>query len=184
MLPVGLHVSIPADMYFDELRDYYFEGVLVDYEFGWTGLWPHVIDAVEAGPLLVRAGRVAVDLETEHWPTERSIETQAGRLHDAALRGPKLGVGLTRHGDVVALAVNGRLRDSFGATYQELARLLRDEGVVTAMGFDPGGSVTLVAAGRVRNLPVFNPNHRRSPYVAPPRPRPVPNAFACIVEKE
>ncbi len=184
MLPVGLHVSIPADMYFDELRDYYFEGVLVDYEFSWTGLWPQVIDAVEAGPLLVRAGRVAVDLETEHWPTERSIETQAGRLHDAALRGPKLGVGLTRHGDVVALAVNGRLRDSFGATYQELARLLRDEGVVTAMGFDPGGSVTLVAAGRVRNLPVFNPNHRRSPYVAPPRPRPVPNAFACIVEKE
>ncbi len=182
--PVGLHVSIPVDRYYDELRDYYFEGMLVEYDFAWTGRWRQISDAVEAGPLLLRSGRIAVDLDAEYWPSDRSISTQAGRLHDEDLRGPKLGVGLTKHGDVVALAVNGRLRDSFGATYHELAQLLKDEGVTTAMGFDPGGSVTLVANGTVKNVPAFNPNHRRSPFTARPRPRPVPNAFACIVEKE
>ena len=40
----------------------------------------HIAQAVEAGPLLVEDGKVAIDMKAEGWKTENSIRTQAARF--------------------------------------------------------------------------------------------------------
>ncbi|MCD6498326.1 MAG: phosphodiester glycosidase family protein [Deltaproteobacteria bacterium] len=181
MIPVGLYVSIPVYDYYETLSAYYFEGIQVSYDLAWPGPWKAVTDAVEAGPLLLKHGRIAVDLDLEMWTSHQSIATQSGRLDMENLRGPKLGVGLTKQpGEVIVVAVNGRIRDSVGASYAELARFLKQQGAQEAMAFDPGGSSTLVVNGRLYNIP---PHSQGSPgQWGPSSPRPVPNAFACVLD--
>ena len=184
MQPMGLHVSVPLDRYYDELSDTYFEGTEVQFDFAWSTFWQDMVDAVEAGPLLLRNNRIAIDLLTEGWKTKNSKLTQAGRLDLETLRGPKLGVGLTRNGVILLLAVNGRIRDSVGATYRELALLLKEQEAFSAMCFDPGGSVTLVTQGQVRNIPPHNEDVENNPYVAPPEPRPVGGAVLAAYPRQ
>ena len=180
MVPVGLYVSIPVYDYYETLSAYYFDGIQVSYDLAWPGLWKSVTDAVEAGPLLLKHGRISVDLDLEMWTSNQSIATQSGRLDMENLRGPKLGIGLTkRPGEVIAVAINGRIRDSVGASYGELARFLKQQGAQEAMAFDPGGSSTLVVGGRLYNIP---PHSQGSTgHSGPSSPRPVPNAFACVL---
>jgi glycosyltransferase involved in cell wall biosynthesis len=181
--PVGLHVSVPADWFYDEGRRFYFEGTRLSFDLSWPSFWDRIVDAVEAGPLLLRNGRVCINLHVEGWKTRNSILSQAGRLDLDDLRGPKIGVGLTRRNDVLIVAVNGRLRDSVGATYRDLARLMREHGAVSAMCFDPGGSATLVVEGSVRNNPPNNPGYEANPYSAPALPRAVCSAVLGILPK-
>jgi glycosyltransferase involved in cell wall biosynthesis len=181
MLPIGLHISIPYDWFYDDLHRHFFEGTEVRFRFSWPPFWREIVDAVEAGPLLLRSGRVNIDLRLEGWKNRHSILSQAGRLDLENLRGPKIGVGITRQGDVLIAAVNGRLRDSVGATYHDLARLMREHGALSAMSFDPGGSATLVVGGKLRNTPPHNPNFVRDPEAAWPRPRRVQSAVLSIL---
>jgi hypothetical protein len=44
------------------------------------------------------------------------------------------------------------------------------------MGFDPGGSATLVVHGRVLNISPYNHGYARNIYSLPPEPRSVANA--------
>jgi hypothetical protein len=169
VLPVGLVVSFPAG------------GVPSDWEVGRTlaikivGL-EDISSAVEAGPLLLEEGQLAIDMEREGWNTRMSIQSQAARIDYLDMRGPKIAIGLDDQGTLVALVVNGRIRESVGATHVEMAKILQERGMRNGMGFDPGGSATLVVHGETLNISPYNHDYERNVYSLPPEPRSVANA--------
>ena len=57
-----------------------------------------------------------------------------------------------------------------------MAAILIRQGIRQAMGFDPGGSSTLVVAGRVLNVSPYNSRYEENIYALSPEPRPVGNA--------
>jgi glycosyltransferase involved in cell wall biosynthesis len=169
VLPVGLVVSFPAG------------GVPVDWEVGRAlaieiaGLG-NVASGVEAGPLLLEEGQLAIDMEIEGWKTRTSIQTQAARIDYLDMRGPKIAIGLDDEGTLAVLAVNGRIRESVGATHVDIAKILLERGMRSAMGFDPGGSATLVVNGETLNISPYNHDYERNVYSLSPEPRRVANA--------
>ena len=173
ILPVGLTISVPAGM---KLKGW---NVGKNVNFVLPG-WSHVLQAIEAGPLLVDSGKVAIDMLKEGWKTNFSIATQAARVDYENLRGPKIGVGITGDGFLVVVAINGRIRESVGATHHEIAKILIQQGCIQAMGFDPGGSVTLIVNGKQLNISPYNQNYENSPYSLPPQPRKVGSAILLI----
>ena len=168
VLPVGLCLSFANG----ESPDGWVEGTRLDFEL------PDLVDvaqAVEAGPLLVSGGRGCIDMDAEGWKTKNSIATQAARLDYLDMRGPKIAVGVDRSGMLSVLTVNGRIRESVGATHVEMAEILSARGVESAMGFDPGGSSTLVVGGEQLNISPYNRDYERNVYSMPPQPRAVAN---------
>ena len=176
LLPVGLTVSVPEDM---QLKGW---EVDAEVEYHIPG-WDDVLQAVEAGPSLVREGKIAIEMVEEGWKTKNSIATQAARVDYEHLRGPKIGAGLTPNNELVIVAINGRIRESVGATHRELAKILVDEGCVQAMGFDPGGSVTLIVHGKQLNVTPYNQNYDDNPYSLPPQPRRIGSAILITDSK-
>jgi hypothetical protein len=166
VLPVGLVVSFPA------------RGVPSDWEVGRAlaieiaGL-EGIANAVEAGPLLLDEGQVAIDMEREGWKTRTSIQSQAARIDYLDMRGPKIAIGLDDQGTLVVLALNGRIRESVGATHVDMAEILLERGMRSAMGFDPGGSATLVVGNEILNISPYNHDYERNVYSLPPEPRSV-----------
>jgi len=138
--------------------------------------YEEVLHAVEAGPLLVDDGELNLNMETEGWKTRNSIRTQAARLDYTDMRGPKIAVGLDPPGNLVVLTINGRIRESVGATHIDMAEILIELGIQKAMGFDPGGSSTLVVDGKTLNISPYNSQYEKNVYSLPPEPRAVANA--------
>jgi glycosyltransferase involved in cell wall biosynthesis len=169
LLPVGLVVSFPNRA----VPRGWEVGRTVDIDIpGLQG----IANAVEAGPLLLAEGQIAIDMELEGWKTQASIQSQAARIDYLDMRGPKIAIGLDDQGTLVVLAVNGRIRESVGATHVEMAENLLKRGMRSAMGFDPGGSATLVVHGETLNISPYNHDYERNVYSLPPEPRSVANA--------
>ena len=137
--------------------------------------WKEIEHAVEAGPLLVEEGKNAIDMRKEGWKTQTSINTQAARLDFTDMRGPKIAVGLDKNGNLCVLTINGRIRESVGATHIDMADILMNMGIQKAMGFDPGGSSTLVVNGKTLNISPYNQDYEMDIYSLPPQPRAVSN---------
>jgi len=131
---------------------------------------------VEAGPLLIENGRIAIDMQKEGWKTDNSIKTQAARIDFTDMRGPKIAVGLTKENRLLVLAINGRIRESVGATHGDMADILIRYGAEKAMGFDPGGSSTLVMDGKTLNISPYNKAYEKDVFSLPPEPRFISNA--------
>ncbi len=168
VLPVGLCLSFARG----ELPDGWVSGTQLDFEL------PDLVgvaQAVEAGPMLVSGGRSCIDMDAEGWKTTNSIVTQAARLDYLDMRGPKIAVGVAANGTLSVLTVNGRIRESVGATHVEMAEILSTHGVESAMGFDPGGSSTLVVGDEPLNISPYNRDYERNVYSMPPQPRAVAN---------
>lgn len=108
-----------------------------------------VVDAVQAGPVLVRDGVIDVTDDEEVF-----FGTTIPLVH------PRSAVGVTATGDVILLLVDGRQPDSRGVDLVELARLLESLGCVEALNLDGGGSSTLVVNGERLNVPCGKPNER------------------------
>jgi exopolysaccharide biosynthesis protein len=168
VLPVGLCLSFAKGT----LPARWSEGIELDIELAELS---GVTEAVEAGPMLVSDGSPCIDMELEGWTTKNSIATQAARLDYVDMRGPKIAVGLDNKGNLTVLTVNGRIRESVGATHPDMAEILCSRGVVTAMGFDPGGSSTLVVGGEPINISPYNRDYEQNVYALPPQPRAVAN---------
>jgi len=164
ILPVGLTLSIPEQFDHSEWK----RGEQVTFTLP---QFDQVRNAVEAGPLLVKAGKLCIDMEAEGWKTRNSITTQAARVDFTDMRGPKIGVGLSHKGQLIVIAVNGRIRESVGATHVDLGKILIEKGAVDAMGFDPGGSVTLIVGKHQLNISPYNKAYESNPYSLPPEPR-------------
>lgn len=177
-IPVGLTLSFPADLFPEELAT-----IGEEVELVVPGL-EEVVHAVEAGPMLVDNGEVCIDMEVEGWKTKNSIRTQAARLDFTDMRGPKIAAGIDAQGNLSVLTVNGRIRESVGATHFDMARILKEQGLVKAMGFDPGGSSTLVVGDKVLNISPYNHRYEENIYALPPEPRAVANAVVGYLEEE
>ena len=169
VLPVGLVISFAAGT----LPQQWKVGRTLAIEVaGLAG----IANAVEAGPLLIDQGKLAIDMEREGWKTRTSIQSQAARIDYLDMRGPKIAIGLDGQGTLVVLAVNGRIRESVGATHIEMAEVLLGLGMQSAMGFDPGGSATLVVNGETLNISPYNRHYERNVFSLAPEPRSVANA--------
>lgn len=169
VLPVGLALSFPPGEN---------PGWMVgqELEMRVTGL-ENFTSAIEAGPQLLCDGNICLDMETEGWKTTNSINTQAARLDYIDMRGPKIALGIDDKEDLYILTINGRIRESVGATHLDMAEILKKQGMVQAMGFDPGGSSTLVVDGKTMNISPYNHQYEKDVYSLPPEPRAVANAM-------
>ncbi len=175
ILPVGLTVSFKSG----EEPDNWNIGKTVRFTLpGWEGI-PH---AIEAGPRCCRHGKVSVEIEEGGWSTPASIKTQAARVDYTYMRGPKIGVGISKKDELIVFAVNGRIRESEGATHTELASILTRLGAYEAMEFDPGGSVTLIVDNKQLNITPYNKDYLKNPFSLPPQPRFVGNAILGYIK--
>ena len=170
IVPVGLTLSIRKDLFPDVLEE--IEGEL---EIILPGM-ENVEHAIEAGPMLLSKGKYCLDMNKEGWKTKNSIRTQAARLDYTDMRGPKIAVGLNNEGNLSVLTINGRIRESVGATHKDMAEILLKFGITDAMGFDPGGSSTLVVEGHTKNISPYNSSYETNIYSLLPEPRAVSNA--------
>lgn len=123
-------------------------------------------DLLQAGPLLVRGGAV-VRGDAE------GFSAGAAQFDSDITDGrhPRAAVGVTRRGEVLAVASDGRADDEAGLTIGELAETMSALGAVQAMNLDGGGSTSLVCGGRLRNVP------REAHGIALPGGRVVPTAL-------
>lgn len=105
-------------------------------------------DLLQAGPLLLADGEVALDGDVEGF-------SAGSRQFDSDItqgRYPRAALGIA--GDrFLAVACDGRANRDAGMTLAELARTLRDLGATDAINLDGGGSTSLVCGGRLRNRP-------------------------------
>jgi len=131
--------------------------------------------------MLIDHGKNCIDMEKEGWTTNNSIRTQAARLDYTDMRGPKIAVGIDDAQQLCVLIINGRIRESVGATHQDMADILLGFHIQKAMGFDPGGSSTLVINGKTINIPPYNHQYQYNKYALPPEPRAVSNAVLGII---
>ena len=127
--------------------------------------------AVEAGPMLVQNSQVNINMKKEGWESRNSINTQAARMDFTDMRGPKIAVGLTKENKLLVLAINGRIRESVGATHNDMSEILIAYGADKAMGFDPGGSTTLVIGSKQLNISPYNKSYEEDIYSLPPEAR-------------
>lgn len=170
VLPVGLTLSFPENNFPKSWK------AGQELNINMNG-WEEIESAIEAGPQLLKDGEVCIDMELEGWKTQNSIRTQAARLDFVDMRGPKIAIGIDEQGDLSILAVNGRIRESVGATHYDMAEILKAQGMVHAMGFDPGGSSTLVVDNKTLNISPYNSEYEKDVYSLPPEPRAVANAL-------
>ena len=169
ILPVGLTFSFPQRLC-PKSWDRVEKEVVFELHF-----WNNIEYAIEAGPMLVDNKKVCIDMELEGWKTANSIRTQAARLDFLDMRGPKIAVGLDADRNLTVLTVNGRIRESVGATHNDMAEILLSKGIFTGMGFDPGGSSTLVVDNKALNISPYNHEYEKDIYALPPEPRAVAN---------
>ncbi|MEP2171751.1 MAG: phosphodiester glycosidase family protein [Polaribacter sp.] len=182
-IPVGITLSIPANLF---IKSIFKEGTTLDIKllepesnhFNWN----EISYAIEAGPMLIDEGKQILNMEDEGWKTKNSIKTQAARLDFTDMRGPKIAVGITKEGKLMVLMVNGRIRESVGATHFDMVDILLKFGMDKAMGFDPGGSSTLVVDGNIMNISPYNKNYENDIYSLPPQPRFVANAIVGYID--
>lgn len=174
IIPVGLTFSFKSDHFPNEIE------VGDTVEINIKGL-ENIEHAIEAGPHLIEDGKVILNMENEGWTTANSIKTQAARLDYTDMRGPKIAVGIDKKGDFYVLVINGRIRESVGATHFDMANILQNEGMIHAMGFDPGGSSTLVLKDKILNISPYNKAYERNIYALPPEPRAVSNAIVGYI---
>ena len=170
VLPVGLTLSFPVNL----MPKTWQPGQELNIRMN---DWEEIESAIEAGPQLLKDAEGCINMELEGWKTGNSIRTQAARLDYTDMRGPKIAIGIDRNGDLSILAINGRIRESVGATHIDMAEILKAQGIVDAMGFDPGGSSTLVVDNNILNISPYNHDYEKDVYSLPPEPRAVANAI-------
>lgn len=174
LMPVGISLALEPHLIPDGAK----VGDVLDLKIRELS---EVMHAVEAGPLLLESGQNSIDMETEGWKTKNSIRTQAARLDYTEMRGPKIAVGINREEELMVLCINGRIRESVGATHEDMAEIMKKHGMEKAMGFDPGGSSTLVVADKTINISPYNSGYERDIFALPPEPRAVSNAIIGFI---
>jgi hypothetical protein len=108
-------------------------------------------DLVQAGPLLVRGGRVIFDPEADR----EGFSAGAGQFDSDITVGryPRAALGISPEW-LVAVACDGRRsRVDGGLSLLELADVMVELGAESAINLDGGGSTTLVHRGHLLNRP-------------------------------
>ena len=108
-------------------------------------------DLLQAGPLLVDEGRVCFDGETDR----EGFSAGAGQFDSDITDGryPRAALGISDEW-LVAVACDGRRSNvDGGLSMLELAQVMVELGVESAINLDGGGSTTLVHRGHLLNRP-------------------------------
>jgi len=176
IIPVGLTLVIPSNEFSNSLK------VEDELEINIKGL-ENIDYAIEAGPMLIDKGKLNLDMNIEGWKTQNSIKTQAARLDYTDMRGPKIAAGIDKDGNLIVITINGRIRESVGATHYDMAEILKKFHIKIAMGFDPGGSSTLVVNGQTLNISPYNSRYEENIISLPPEPRAVSNVIMGYIKE-
>jgi hypothetical protein len=104
--------------------------------------WEQIEHAVGGGPFLIQSGQIVVDAESQGF---NAAFTNG--------RHPRTAVGRTESGDLWLVAIDGRQRQSIGATLPETADIMRQLGCVDAINLDGGGSTAIHLLGLTVNRP-------------------------------
>ncbi len=96
-----------------------------------------VVSTFAFGPILVENGAVCQDLK--HWRTTD--------------RAPRMAMGITEDGTVLAVDVLGRRKDAVGVTTPWLAEKLISLGAITAINLDGGNTTCMIFMDDVINRP-------------------------------
>ncbi|MFW5821086.1 MAG: phosphodiester glycosidase family protein, partial [Bacteroidota bacterium] len=177
ILPAGLTLSFSEDAFPEDIK------IGTEIEL-YAEEFINIKHAIEAGPMLLDNGKNCLDMKVEGWKHPNSIRTQAARIDYTDMRGPKIAAGIDDKGNLIILAINGRIRESVGATHDNMAEILKSKGIIKAMGFDPGGSSTLVVEGKARNISPYNHKYEENVYALPPEPRAVSSAIMAYIREE
>ena len=112
----------------------------VNYNF--SEFWD-VQEAIHAGPVLIRNGKINVSTEQEVF-----FNTPVDGVQ------PRSAIGYKKNGDVIMMVVDGRQVDSRGVYLKELAMLMRQFDCEEALNLDGGGSSALVVNKELINNPI------------------------------
>lgn len=107
-----------------------------------TSQYWDMFNAVHAGPVLVKDGKVHLYIDEEVF-----FDTKIPGVH------PRTAVGYTKDNDLILVVVDGRQPDSRGVTLEELAKIMLQFKCTEALNLDGGGSSTLVINGKLINRP-------------------------------
>jgi hypothetical protein len=107
-------------------------------------------DVVNAGPELVRDGRIHVTPATDGMVHPDDPSWYYGWVHK---RNPRTLAGVDAAGRTVLVTADGRSTHSLGLTIGESARVAKSLGLCEAVNLDGGGSTTMVTNGAVLNTP-------------------------------
>jgi exopolysaccharide biosynthesis protein len=95
--------------------------------------------AVGGGPVLIRDNQISISNEQERKFTGKAILD----------RHPRTAMGYTKDGDLIILAIQGRMKGiAVGATLGETASLLLNLGCIEGLNLDGGGSSCLLVNGK------------------------------------
>jgi len=117
----------------------------IELNFGLTGSWKNVDHVITGGPLLLKDGKRMVKSSVIEEIFRGIILKPSART----------AVGVDEYGKLLLFVVDKRRGESIGATFSELAKIMKDEGAVEGMALDGGGSSTLVIDGAVKNRPSY-----------------------------
>lgn len=106
------------------------------------GSWDKIVQALGAGPMLVKNGSVFITTKVEDFGSDV-----------AGGRAPRTAVGMTKEGRLLLVTVDGRQSHSMGLTLLELALFMQELGAVEAMNLDGGGSTEMVIYDKIINKP-------------------------------
>jgi hypothetical protein len=94
--------------------------------------------AIGGGPVLLQRGAIRITNNEELKFTGKAI-------HD---KHPRTAMGYTADNKLIILVIEGRTKESKGATLVETAQVLKDLGCVEALNLDGGGSSCLLVNGK------------------------------------
>ncbi|RYZ30769.1 MAG: phosphodiester glycosidase family protein [Chitinophagaceae bacterium] len=112
--------------------------------------------AIGGGPVLVQQNNIAITNNEE-------IKFGGRAIND---KHPRIAIGYTKDQKLIILAIEGRSKESGGATLPQTAQILKDLGCVEALNLDGGGSSCLLINGKE----TIRPSDARGQ-------RPVPSVF-------
>jgi exopolysaccharide biosynthesis protein len=123
-----------------------------EVSFSLPSAWP-VAEAMAGGPMLVQAGRVAIDRGVEDFAgSAPPLTFSRDETFDQNLL-PRLAIGLHSSGDIICAAVDGRnLVHAPGLTLEATAALMVAAGCELALNLDGGSSKRMAVGGRVVDL--------------------------------
>ncbi|WP_164555807.1 MULTISPECIES: phosphodiester glycosidase family protein [unclassified Streptomyces] len=110
----------------------------------------HGTDIVNAGPELVRDGRLHVTPATDGMVHPGDPSWYYGWVHK---RNPRTLAGVDAAGRTLLVTADGRSTDALGLSITEAAKVARSLGLRDAVNLDGGGSTTMVAGDQVINDP-------------------------------
>ena len=145
-IPEDGYVLLSSDIYhFDDLKKK--DCLKIDWES--IPNWSNVVEAVSGGPYLIMNGEIYIDQEEQRF-----------KFSSKDAFAPRSAIGIGKNGKLYLVTIDGRKYGySVGATFQELAEILKKLNLKEAINLDGGGSTTLVANGEVVNT--LSEHHER-----------------------